>query len=1455
MSAPLGPAPRPSDCRGKMSALPVLFLVWLAPSCSPAASRPTYLITTPMDIRPGLNITLGISLLASSYPEVRVTAEVIAKNNTVLRGEGLFKTGSSGVLILPALPMNSNPDGYTLLVNGHAEDQIIFTNSTSLEFQQKGCFVFIQTDKTLYKPGQEVKIRVVTTFLNLKPYTASLDLHIRDPRGNLIEQWLEEEGDVGVVSLNFQLSSHPPLGDWSIQVQVNKRTHFQTFTVMEYVLPKFDVLLEIPTHHSMNKNELTGTITAKYTYGKPVKGKAIVTLSPMSSEKMKMQIKKTYTINGSVKFTFDPLQLKELITSYKERFGRNDASLSLDILAVVTESLTGISHNTSNQILFTKQEYVMEFSDYPTVLKPTLNFTAKLKVRRLDDNVLTTQERRNAVNVSIVQSVSYFYSSDSHEYESAHFPSASYSIPEDGVILIEVPLQRDIRHLQITATFLGNVQHLNIRDVFSSQNMTYIQIEKEMNELKVGLPFELTVRSNKPLMEIDYQVVSRRQIVAVGKKNSSDFTMTPESSWTPVALIMVYYIEENGEVVNDVLSLPVQPVFENKISLSWSKAVARPSEEVSLTMIAQEPNSLIGLLVADKSVKLLGDRNDITANKVTQELNDFSDHFQGVIINSLAVFEKCHLQVLTDARLVTEDSWEDLFSYDEMIPRTNPEIRYYDAENEIPPLGEHPGPSASNVRVFFPETWLWMQSKTGPQAHSSLLVTVPDTITTWVANAFVISEKLGLGMAAAPAQLQAFQPFFVSLNLPYSVTRGEQFILEVTIFNYLEETSEVAVILVPSDAFDFILVSNEINATTNRRVVSVPRHDGRTVMFPLKTNQLGEIDITIKATSLAASDAITQKVLVKAEGIEQSFSQSILLDLTGSSRTPITERLHFTFPSNVVRGSENAYIAVVGDILGPSINGLESLIQMPYGCGEQNMINFAPNIYILDYLTKTKQLTHNTEQKSIFLMKEGYQRELLFQRDDGSFSAFGASDASGSTWLSAFVLRCFLQARAFINIDPSVLQKTITWIFRFQKWNGEFWEPGRLLNSEMKGGNKSPVTLTAYIALAIAEYPGHEESSQFRSAINYLEGKMNEGITDNYTLAIVTYALSLADIPKAKEGLDILNRRAEQKGGQRFWRSSSSKLSEGWQPSSVDIEVAAYVLLSHTHQKRVAEGLPIMRWLSQQRNHLGGFSSTQDTILALQALSTISSLATVGRTAISVHVNGSNLNNSLGFKMDDLNRFLFQTEKISVEQPLEMNVSADGVGFAMFQLNIFYNVKEEVITTRRKPEDSQDAFDLDVTVQDDENDINQMTLNVCTRFLGTDTSSESGMVLVRVNLLGGFAPSLDSAPSNRLIKKVENGNGNVNLYFDSLNETRVCVAVPSVRDSKVAYTQDASVSVVDYYEPRRRAVRSYNSEVMKNLSPCAFCKKDCDFCASVSTRLMHSPGLVLFLLLCIRFIL
>ena len=60
-----------------------------------------------------------------------------------------------------------------------------------------------------------------------------------------------------------------------------------------------------------------------------------------------------------------------------------------------------------------------------------------------------------------------------------------------------------------------------------------------------------------------------------------------------------------------------------------------------------------------------------------------------------------------------------------------------------------------------------------------------------------------------------------------------------------------------------------------------------------------------------------------------------------------------------------------GDVMGPTLQNLDSLIRMPMGCGEQNMILFAPNIFVMQYLEATDQVTADMRQEALQHMETG----------------------------------------------------------------------------------------------------------------------------------------------------------------------------------------------------------------------------------------------------------------------------------------------------------------------------------------------------------------------------------------------------------------------------------------------------------------------------------------------------
>ncbi|CAI9588068.1 unnamed protein product [Staurois parvus] len=56
--------------------------------------------------------------------------------------------------------------------------------------------------------------------------------------------------------------------------------------------------------------------------------------------------------------------------------------------------------------------------------------------------------------------------------------------------------------------------------------------------------------------------------------------------------------------------------------------------------------------------------------------------------------------------------------------------------------------------------------------------------------------------------------------------------------------------------------------------------------------------------------------------------------------------------------------------MGTAMENLDRLLAMPYGCGEQNMVLFVPNIFILEYLQST-HLTPEIKNKAIRFLESG----------------------------------------------------------------------------------------------------------------------------------------------------------------------------------------------------------------------------------------------------------------------------------------------------------------------------------------------------------------------------------------------------------------------------------------------------------------------------------------------------
>ena len=64
--------------------------------------------------------------------------------------------------------------------------------------------------------------------------------------------------------------------------------------------------------------------------------------------------------------------------------------------------------------------------------------------------------------------------------------------------------------------------------------------------------------------------------------------------------------------------------------------------------------------------------------------------------------------------------------------------------------------------------------------------------------------------------------------------------------------------------------------------------------------------------------------------------------------------------------------------MGPTIAGLDKLLQMPTGCGEQNMVYFAPDVFIYKYLESTNQENAAIKEKALKFMEIGMHLFVCF---------------------------------------------------------------------------------------------------------------------------------------------------------------------------------------------------------------------------------------------------------------------------------------------------------------------------------------------------------------------------------------------------------------------------------------------------------------------------------------------
>ncbi|XP_065834245.1 alpha-1-inhibitor 3-like [Oscarella lobularis] len=418
-------------------------------------------------------------------------------------------------------------------------------------------------------------------------------------------------------------------------------------------------------------------------------------------------------------------------------------------------------------------------------------------------------------------------------------------------------------------------------------------------------------------------------------------------------------------------------------------------------------------------------------------------------------------------------------------------------------------------------------------------------------------------------------------------------------------------------------------------------------------------------------------------------------------------------------------------------------------------------------------------------------------------------------WLTAFVVRTFGQAHGIIDVDQTVQAKAINWMKKKQSQDGSFPTVCHVLDKEMQGCSGGECSLTAYVTIALLEAGVPSSDPSIVNALTYLNSTCSSNdCENNYALAVISNVFCKAGHSRADELLNQLLSCATTEDDTMYWKYSkeSNQFCYGrrWgmpcASRSCDVETSAYALLAFKCQGDVGNSLKIVHRLLEQRNPSGGFRSTQDTVVALQALSEYAALS-VANNDVSMSIRFSTDSEfSWSLAVDSSNSQDVQTLNIPT-LPSTLTASLVGVGCVLVQTGVKYNIPEP-------PEEAAFEVAAMATMNENKGKSCSYKIRVCNRYNKymwylaglLKKPRSSNMALTDITLFSGFVP-IDSdlkdleKKGTRKIKRIDKQDRRVRVYIDEVRRKVCCFELQMKRTVFVEDLQGVPVISYNYYDP------------------------------------------------------
>jgi hypothetical protein len=472
----------------------------------------------------------------------------------------------------------------------------------------------------------------------------------------------------------------------------------------------------------------------------------------------------------------------------------------------------------------------------------------------------------------------------------------------------------------------------------------------------------------------------------------------------------------------------------------------------------------------------------------------------------------------------------------------------------------------AKIRKEFKDTAFWQaDAVTGADGKAQVKLNLPDNLTTWRATARAVTADLRV--AANVGRVLSRKDLILRLETPRFMTEGDTVTVSGIVHNYLdaEKAAQVELEVTGAKLLD-----------AARQTVTVAKNGEQRIDWRIAASQVGQVTLLATAKTNAESDGIELPVPVVPLGLKQTKGAAAAM-----SEDTAEKSFTLDLPANANTTARTLRIEAAPSIAGAMFGALDYLTSFPYGCTEQTMSSFLPNVIVAQTLKDVKTVSVRSTADLGKKVQKGLDRLYSLQHGDGGWGWW--KDDKTDPFMTAYVVDGLaMAARAGYGIQNYTLDQ------------------GRERVKQLLDAGKvddKPLDPESRAYLVYAYTVSGDADARY---VNDLFGRRND--LQPYGKTLLALSLKqINDAGRARQVTDELERLARGDDFGSYWESKRRPMLDFTEAN--DLEATAMAIKALARVNPQSPLLPkAARWLTGTRRNGYYWDTTKHTAFAIYAL-------------------------------------------------------------------------------------------------------------------------------------------------------------------------------------------------------------------------------------------------------------